>query len=250
MIPATSIHEVITELNKVIEWSKLNQSRIGYFASLYRSMTVAVQQGIANKVFDDGSRMERLDIIFANRYLQAWQTYTNKQKCSASWQKTFDFCNTNNLVVLQHLILGINTHINLDLSIAAAETCPGEKIYDLQNDFEKINVVIASQSQAMQNTLCKIWFPLRLLTNISNHRQDAVINFSIDQARKASWASAVALALVQGEARHNYIVMMDNTVVKIADRITKPPFFTGLLLKFILMMESKNVSKIIDDLSN
>jgi len=248
VIQATSIDEVINELNKIIEWSKLHQSRIGYFASLYRSMTLAVQQGIKNKVFDDGERMEHLDITFANRYLQAWGAYTNKQKCSAAWSKAFDLCNTNNLVVLQHLILGINTHINLDLSIAAAETCPGEKIYDLQNDFDKINVVIAAQSQTMQNTLCKIWFPLKLLANISNHRQDAVINFSIDQARKASWASAVALALVQGEARDNYIAMMDNTVVTIADRITKPPFFTNLLFKLILMMESKNVSKIIDDL--
>ena len=248
MLPATSIREVITELDKIIEWSKLQQSRIGYFTSLYRNMTIAVQQGIANKAFDDGERLERLDVTFANRYLEAWEAYTNKQKCSAAWSKAFDLCNTNNLVVLQHLVLGINTHINLDLAIAAAETCSGEKIYELQNDFEKINVVIAAQSQIMQNTLCKIWFPLRLLTKISNHRQDAVINFSIGQARKASWASAVALALVQGEAHDNYITMMDNTVVKIADRITKPPFFTGLLLKLILMMESKNVSKIIDDL--
>ena len=248
MLPATSIQEVITELNKIIEFSKLQQSRIGYFASLYRTMTIAVQQGIINKAFDDADRMERLDVTFANRYLQAWQAYTNKQKCTLAWSKAFDLCNSNNLVVLQHLILGINTHINLDLAIAAAETCSGEKIYELQNDFEKINVVIAAQSQAMQNTLCKIWFPLKLLTDISNHRQDAVINFSIDQARKASWASAVALALVQGEARGNYIGILDNTVVKIADRITKPPFFTGLLLKLVLMMESKNVSKIIEDL--
>jgi hypothetical protein len=248
VIPATSIQEVITELDKVIEWSKLHQSRIGYFATLYRSMTIAVQQGIKNKVFDDGERMERLDVTFANRYLQAWEAYTAKQKCSSAWCKVFDLCNTNNLVVLQHLILGINTHINLDLAIAAAETCPGEKIYELQNDFEKINVVIATQSQTMQNTLCKIWFPLKLLSNISNHHQDAVINFSIDQARKASWASAVALALVQGEARDNYISMMDNAVVKIADRITKPPFFTGLLLKLILMMESKDVSKLVNTL--
>ncbi len=248
MIHATSIDGVITELDKIIEWSKLHQSRIGYFASLYRNMTLAVQQGITNKIFDNGERMEQLDVIFANRYIQAWDSYTNKQKCTSAWCKVFDLCDTNNLVVLQHLILGINTHINLDLAIAAAEACPGEKIYDLQNDFEKINVVIAAQSQSMQNTLCKVWFPLKLLTNISNHRQDAVINFSINQARKASWASAVALALVQGEVRDNYIGIMDNTVVKIADRVIKPLFFTSLLFKLILRMESKNVSKIIDTL--
>ena len=71
MIQATSIDGVITELDKIIEWSKLHQSRIGYFASLYRNMTLAVQQGITNKIFDNGERMEQLDVIFANRYIQA-----------------------------------------------------------------------------------------------------------------------------------------------------------------------------------
>lgn len=248
MLQANSIDEVITNLYKVIEWSRAQQSRIGYFASLYLRMTIAVKNGIINKVFDDGERMEKLDVIFANRYLQAWDAYVNKKPCSNAWCKVFNLCDKNNLIVLQHIILGINTHINLDLAIAAAETCPGEKIYELQNDFEKINVVIAAESQAMQNTLCKIWWPLKLLTNIANHRQDAVINFSIDKARQASWSSAVALALVQGEAHDNYVTIMDNTVVKIADGIIKPNFLNRFLFKVILWMESKDVSKIIDQL--
>ena len=248
MIQANSIDEVITNLDKIIEWSKLNKSRIGYFAVLYRRMTLAVKNGIAKKYFDYAERMECLDVIFANRYLQAWDAYINKQPCSSAWCKVFDACAVNNLVVLQHIILGVNTHINLDLAIAAAETCPGEKIYALRNDFEKINTLIANESQAMQNTLCKIWWPLKLLTNISNHRQDAVINFSIDEARKASWANAVALAFVEGDTHTNYIEMMDSTVVKIAGGIMTPNFFTKFLFKIILWMENKDVSKIIDDL--
>ncbi|MDO9471081.1 MAG: hypothetical protein U1D41_10680 [Nitrosomonas sp.] len=31
--PATSIDEVITQLTAIIEWSKQNDSRIGYFAA-------------------------------------------------------------------------------------------------------------------------------------------------------------------------------------------------------------------------
>ena len=54
MINANSINEVITNLDIVIEWSKKQQSRIGYFAVLYRSMTIAVQQGILNNNFEDG----------------------------------------------------------------------------------------------------------------------------------------------------------------------------------------------------
>lgn len=82
MIKANSIAEVISHLDTVIAWSKQHQSRIGYFATLYRKMTIAVQEGIGNYSFTDGTRMERLDVNFANRYLQAWEAYINKKKCS------------------------------------------------------------------------------------------------------------------------------------------------------------------------
>jgi ABC-type ATPase with predicted acetyltransferase domain len=150
------------------------------------------------------------------------------------------------LIVLQHLLIGINTHINLDLGIAAADACPGDKIFDLQSDFEKINSVIASITQAVQDDLSEIWFPLKTLTNITNNSHEAVLNFSISNARKASWANAVALAMVQGKARSNYINMIDNTVVKIIHRIMNPGFATSFILKPVRMMESSDVSKNID----
>ncbi len=245
MIQTTSINEVIVHLDNIIEWSKKQNSRIGYFATLYRSMTIAVQKGIANNSFKDGKRMERLDTIFANRYLQAWYAYVNKQTYSNAWRSTFSACDNGNLVVLQHLLLGINTHINLDLGIAAAETCPGDKIHDLREDFEKINDVIASLMQTVQDNLSKVWWPLKMLTKISNNRHEAVLNFSIDSARKASWANAVALAVVQGDANKNYITMMDNTVVRIGNRIMDPGLAMGFVLQQVRRMEDKNVTNII-----
>jgi hypothetical protein len=245
MIKAQTIPEVITNLDNIIDWSIQHNSRIGYFASLYRHMTIAVKSQIDSNGFANGLRMEQLDINFANRYLQAWEAYTTHQKCSNAWCASFDACDNNNLVVLQHLILGINTHINLDLGIAAAQTCPGDKIYDLQTDFERINNIIASLSTQVQEKLANVWFPLRFLKKISNKHEEAVLNFSINTARKASWANAVALALIEGGAHDNYISGMDNTVVAIAKRIMKPGFFAALLLKPVNWMESKDVSKII-----
>lgn len=40
--PATSIDEVIAQLTAIVEWSKQNDSRSGYFAALYRKVTVQV----------------------------------------------------------------------------------------------------------------------------------------------------------------------------------------------------------------
>lgn len=242
---ATNIQEVIEQLDSIIDWSIKNKSRIGYFATLYRNMTKAVQHGIATNQFADGKRMERLDVIFANRYISAWKAYMSKQPCTSAWCVVFDACETTQLIVLQHLVLGINTHINLDLGIAAAETAPGNAIEALRGDFEKINDVISAESEKLQAALCRVWFPLRLLNKISNNREDAVINFSIKLARQASWTNAVALALKTGQARTNHINLIDNGVVLIARRIIKPSFFTSCLLWPVRYMEDKDVGKLI-----
>lgn len=245
MGPITNIKEVITQLDSIIQWSINNKSRIGYFATLYRRMTVAVQQGIINNSFQDGKRMEQLDVIFANRYFAAREAYINKQPCSDAWCTAFDACENSDLIVLQHLVMGINTHINLDLCIAAAECCPGDKIYALQSDFEMINAIIEGQSQLVQTSLSNIWFPLKFITSISNKEQKAVLNFSIATARKCSWANAIVLANANDDLKKGHISQIDNMVVELGKKIDHPGFWISLLLKPVKLMESRDVAKII-----
>lgn len=246
MIQANSINEVITYLDYIISWSKQKQSRIGYFASLYKKMTVAVKQGITNNQFEDGRRMEMLDIIFANRYLQAWEAYSNKEVCTNAWCTAFDAAAKNNLIVVQHLVLGINTHINLDLAIAAAEVSAGKDIQTLQVDFDNINGVISSLFQNVQDDLSLIWPPLKYVTAIANHRQEAALNFSILAARKASWANALILSTLNKQDKNNYIKKMDNIVVILANRIINPGIGARFAIRLVNEMESKNVSHLID----
>jgi Family of unknown function (DUF5995) len=246
MKEANSIQEVIDNLDTIINWSRVNQSPMGYFAMLYRRMTAAVRDGIQNNLFEDGARMDKLDTTFANRYLQAWDAYTHQQRCSNAWYTAFEACSNKKLIVLQHLVAGINTHINLDLGIAAAAVAPGDTIFALQHDFDKINDIITSLTQSIQDSLCKIWFPLRALENITGNSQDALFNFSIVAARKASWANALALAFITADMRDTHINTIDAAVVTIAHRIISPGMMTEMLLHPVREMENTDVSKNID----
>lgn len=246
MIPASSIQEVINDIDTIIGLSRTQQSPMGYFATLYRRMTVAVSDGIQNNIFEDGARMAQFDVLFANRYLQAWSAYTSQQRCTNAWYTTFEACSNQKLVVLQHLVAGVNAHINLDLGIAAATLAPGPAIFALQNDFDKINDVIASLLQGIQDSLCKIWFPLRAIESITNGSQDAVLNFSIVTARKTSWANALALAFMPEDMRDIHINTLDAAVVTIANGIINPGTMTELLLYPVREMENTDVSKNID----
>jgi len=246
MLQITSIQGVIDKLDAIIAWSSTQQTPMGYFATLYRRMTVAVMQGIRDNKFEDGKRMEQLDIVFASRYLQAWEAYTQQQRCTNAWYTTFDACKNEKLIVLQHLVAGVNAHINLDLGIAAAIVAPGASIFALQKDFDKINDIIGSLTQAVQDSLCKIWLPLRALQHITNNSGDAVLNFSIVTARKTSWANALALAFMQGDIRDIHINTIDSAVVTIANRIFSPGMLTEMLLYPVREMENADVSKNID----
>ncbi|MBL4643563.1 MAG: hypothetical protein JKY44_08235, partial [Flavobacteriaceae bacterium] len=139
-----NIDAVIKILEDIIKQSKINNDPLGYFAALYKKVTLKVKEGIANNIFDDGPRMEKLDVIFASRYLDAYATYQKNEPVTESWEKAFKMSKKYWPIVLQHLLIGMNAHINLDLGIAAAEVMKGKNINDLKGDFDKINKILSS----------------------------------------------------------------------------------------------------------
>ena len=160
---ADTIDGVIQSLDRIIVWAKSDKSRLGYFPALYRKVTIHVKQGIEDGLFDDGVRMARLDVIFANRYLEAFEQYQMCKDPSLSWKLAFDASKRWRPIVLQHLLLGMNAHIELDLGIAAAETASEGNLSDLKNDFYKINEILASLVNEVQVELAKVWPLLKLL---------------------------------------------------------------------------------------
>src|ERR1035438_6733959 len=138
---AQTIEEVITQLEKIISETLKTNDRIGYFTVLYHKVTCRVRDGINNNEFDDNIRMEKLDVLFANRFLDAYKQYTLGQQQTESWKVTFDASKHSSYLVLQHLLLGMNAHINLDLGIAVVEALKGKNLADVHNDFNKINTI-------------------------------------------------------------------------------------------------------------
>src|SRR5690606_9901383 len=128
----------------------------GYFAVLYRRVTARVDDGIRQGRFEDGARMERLDVVFANRYLDALARYRAGEATTRSWAVAFRAAETWNPLVLQHLLLGMNAHINLDLGIAAAETAPGAALPGLERDFHEITTLLGEMLDDVQDRIGRI----------------------------------------------------------------------------------------------
>lgn len=102
-----------------------------------------MKEGILHGEFEDNPRMEKLDVLFAKRFIDAaYELWRGGQKPTQSWFLAFEASKNSSHPVLQHLFLGINAHINLDLGISASETMAGENITGIQGDFNKINTVL------------------------------------------------------------------------------------------------------------
>lgn len=244
-MPLQTIDDVISALATIVENCEHTKNRSGYFAALYKRMTIAVKDGIANGAFPDGDRMGKLDVSFASRYISAYEAYHKNEACSTSWKYAFDGCINESLTVIQQLILGINTHINLDLAIASALTAPGDSIHKLEADFNRINEVIASLFDDVQQCLEDVWLPMKLLKRVGKTQQTDVLNFSIGAARKTAWANAIILAGLNENQQHAYIQQMDNTVYNIAQKIIHPGFLAGSLLRIIRKTEYDDVARTI-----
>ena len=87
----TSIDEVIEILETIIETSKSEQSTMRYFAALYQKVTIEIKSRLGTNYFDDDARMKKLDVIFANRYLSAYDDYKNGKAITKSWKMAFKY---------------------------------------------------------------------------------------------------------------------------------------------------------------
>ncbi len=242
---AQDIDHLIEILGQIIDEEQSNNSPLGYFPALYRKVTVEVKEKIKQNYFEDGPRMEKLDVGFANRYLKAYYDFKEDKEITESWKLAFDAASDNGAIVLQHLFLGMNAHINLDLGIVAAEISPRDEIYDLQNDFNKINEVLGSLVNDVQRDLGKIWPLLKLIDFLAAKFDEALADFSIDIAREGAWTVATDLAFKE-KSRRDYIANLDSRVERFGQKIYRPGWFFRVLVKIIRLTERGNVAKRIE----
>lgn len=249
-MPARTIDEVLEQLDEVIDLARREKSRLGYFAALYRNVTIKVNEGILAGSFEDGARMERLDVAFANRYLDALERYNRGEEPSKCWRTTFRAAQNWHPVVLQHLLLGINAHINLDLGIAAAQTSPGAHLAGLRRDFDSINNILWAMVDDVQDRLTLVSPLMSWLDSAGGRGDEVIMNFNIKRAREAAWCVAERLASLSPGAMQKEIDVLDGWVDVLAAVIEDPPGITIHLAKSIVRLtEIRDVGQVIDVLA-
>lgn len=242
---AETIAEVIQKMEAIMERSIAEKDAIGYFSGMYRLVTITVRDAAAEGQFEDNERMLRLVVGFANRYLEAYEQYIGGEPPSSSWYLAFDAARYTRMLVLQHLMLGMNAHINLDLGLSAAALCPGEKISQLENDFLNINILLSNLVNEVQQRVSRVSPLMALVDRLGRSLDEHLAGFSLVKARDAAWKIALQAAPLEGDEWKVLEILADKKAARLAQRIIVPSRGLRFLTWLASWLENQNKAKIV-----
>jgi hypothetical protein len=152
--------ELIPTFDRIIAWAIDAETPIGYFAVIYRQATVAISKAIEiGDEFKDAERMRKFQIVFAQRYFDALDTYNGNAPAFTRrihvWQQSFDDSALTEPIVFQHLLTALNAHMNLDLGVATATIARehGVPMKEMRHDFDVVNAVLGYQVESVLDVI-------------------------------------------------------------------------------------------------
>jgi hypothetical protein len=208
---------------------------LGYFPALYSHVTDRVAAGIKARTFDDPSRMDRFIGEFAGHYLGAYHEPAGRSRC---WQACWDVADDGALLIVQHLLLGINAHVNYDLAQTVASIGSASGDFDaVHRDFDAVNNILAS---TMTDVLRELDHVSRWTNTLAALGGGTFFNFSLREARAQAWRAGVHLANLDTSDQRNYLHDLDDLVAALAYLVTRPGFPVSFAVPIARCLETRN----------
>ena len=188
------------QLQTLIDWAIEHEHRVGYFAAIYKRVTLALKQAAAAGAFDDGERMSHLAGLFATRYLTAVNAHFRPGEfpLSECWRAAFDQLDNPEPVIVQHIQAGINAHTSFDLGMAVNEITGSRDVDAIRHDFLAVNAVLASQADNMLGMVEEISPQLKSILDAIPGDEAQLIGPGIKWMREEAWFFIKGLELYPG----------------------------------------------------
>jgi Family of unknown function (DUF5995) len=238
LVPAeVGYDRVLERLTGSVERCAATGDRVGYFAAMYLAVTETVRGRAEAGGFVDAARMEHFVDSFADRYVRAHDAWRAGERCPVSWRAAFEATRRWRPVILQHLLLGINAHINLDLGVTASALGAGGSLAAVRVDFDAINDVLAELVDGCQQALNEVSPWLDLADHIGGGGDETVIRFSLIVARRQAWSTATRLAALPEARRDAEIAAVDRATAGVAHVVEHPGIAASTVLLLVRARE-------------
>ncbi len=238
--PSLSIASALTTTGDVRTWlTALEQQllaardRRGVFVTAYLTITKAVEAQCDAGGFHDPAWVRRYLVAFGTLYRDALRQDQLARAATAAnppvrvpkaWRVAFDAARDRRGWVIQHLMLGVNAHINHDLALALLMVGIDTDRAQRYADHTAVNVVLERATLALKTEVATKWAPiLERLDHAGGTLDDDVTEFSIAKARDHAWAMAVAIDATRGTPGESLVRMALNDQAGVLARLILAP---------------------------
>lgn len=244
--PAEGFARALDDLETIVASCRAADDRSGYFAAMYARVTAAVQHRASTGRFSDTAGMGRFVDAFARRYTDAYRARASGEPTTRSWEVAFDAASTSGPLVLQHLALGMNAHINLDLGIVAAERARGSSLQSLSDDFLAINAVLGELVDRCQDALVAASPVMGLVDDLLDTHDEGLARFSLEIARDRAWDFAAQLDDAPTREWPALIGRRDEAVAAFGERLITRAGPADTARRLLRLTERRTVADTID----
>lgn len=238
-----TIDDVVREFEEIIDWTIEAETPIGYFAVIYKQATVAIREAIKQKRFDNPERMLEFQLTFARRYfsaLNAYNDYGDFEMPTLVWSQSLYANAQDEPTIFQHLLTGLNAHMNLDLGIAAA-TVGRDSMASLRKDFNTVNAVLGYQVESVLDAVSEVSPVIRTMRRCILGEVEMFRGLIVFFREKA-WRFAMELAN-DPERNKEQIDIHDARHVVLGTRYVYTPNMFDSLVNWIASKESRDYSE-------
>ena len=245
-----TLDDALADLDRIFAVTRASRSRLGLFPAMYRQVTRSIHRAVREGgLFDDDERLERVATIFADRYISAFDGHHAGGAVARCWHTTFEVAEgRRRRMILQHLLMGMNAHINFDLGIAAADVT-GEEIRLLHDDFVRVNEILFVMVDRLQGSLGDVSPRMALLDRLGRDWDEALMRFGIREARAMAWPFALRVAASDEPARRVVIEDRDSDAELVGRLITGGWSPVHVVGRLIASAEFDDVPAIMDTLA-
>jgi hypothetical protein len=193
---------VTTRMLSLVDRWHATSDRRAVFLQCYLLMTENMLDAIAAAQFADPPWVEQLLHRFAGYYFDALAIYErDPAQTPPVWRVTHDAARDPDALLLQHLLLGINAHINYDLVLtlvdmldARWQALPSARRRERYDDHCHVNRVIAATVDAVQDDVLERVNPrLDLLDKMLGPIDEWLASHMISHWREEVWHHAVQI---------------------------------------------------------
>jgi hypothetical protein len=164
---------------------------VACFNGMYLQVTEAVRDELDS--FESREFVERLDVLFAEFYFQAFDAAAAGEWVSKAWAPLFTRKDAPGVIALQFAVAGMNAHINNDLAHALVLTWreldfePGRDTPE-SRDYQKVNGILERVEAELKGPLSDDL--IRDVDTALGTADDFLALWSIRKAREEAWRRA------------------------------------------------------------